>query len=239
MKPVRVRRHPRRRPESVVYRGDPVIRTDSSSRSSPFGDYLPLGTVGSEKAIIKYGQSQRESAASTLDDLLDFHVVPPTVVRMDTTGEGVAHVSVQELVPDARKWGRMTQDERDLVNRDDLFKIAIIDIITNQSDRHGGNLLVSPDNRAYAIDNEFMFGDEGWLKSVAVTEMYGKEIPRPLIKKLKALGKGDFMATFASVKVGMEEIERAWKRKVGLQKSGRIDWRLVPKPYPFVPPPTA
>src|SRR3990167_3177198 len=162
MPPVRVRRHTRRRgpsTESPVYRQRPVERTGGG----PAGDisqYGKYGTVGKSGAIVKGRRDYTladlesqiretgsakdidfaaESAVSTLDDLLRFNVVPPTAIREDVGGH---LVSAQEIVPNSVKWWSTDDRRHEEVNKSDLFKIAIIDIIVNQGDRHGGNILI-------------------------------------------------------------------------------------------------
>jgi len=240
MPPVRVRRHTRRRgpsTESPVYRQRPVERTGGG----PAGDisqYGKYGTVGKSGAIVKGRRDYTladlesqiretgsakdidfaaESAVSTLDDLLRFNVVPPTAIREDVGGH---LVSAQEIVPNSVKWWSTDDRRHEEVNKSDLFKIAIIDIIVNQGDRHGGNLLITPDNRAHAIDNEAIFSS--YRKSVAVDYMWGKEIPKDILHKLKGLDKGDFTATFAGVG-SSDDIEEAWDRKKHLEFTGIID----------------
>ena len=225
MPPVRVRRHTRRRrpsTESVVFRLSPV---DKHAIVSSWG------TVGGKPAHVKGGfyglgeteaalrrgapaYSAMESAVSTLDDLLDFGVVPPTALRLDPEEKVV---SVQEQIPNAVTWGRLSDLERAQVNRMDLMKIAVIDIIVHQADRHGGNLLVTPDNHAHAIDNEFAFGM--FRASVAIRAVQGEKIPKTILRKLKELQKEDFVSAFAGATT-MEKIEKAWERKLELERTG-------------------
>jgi len=185
------------------------------------GGFHKLGET--EAAIHGYRAYLMESAVSTLDDLLDFGVVPPTALRLDIV-ERV--VSVQEQIPNAVTWGSLSDLERARVNRMDLMKIAVIDIIVHQVDRHGGNLLVTPDNHAHAIDNElaFLFGN---TSSVAVRAVLGEKIPKTILRKLKELQKEDFVTVFAGATT-MENIEAAWERKLELERAGRIERRPFP-----------
>ena len=52
--------------------------------------------------------------------------------------------------------------------------------------------------------------------------MWGKEIPKDILHKLKGLDKGDFTATFAGVG-SSDDIEEAWDRKKHLEFTGIID----------------
>jgi len=177
--------------------------------------------LGEAEAAIRRGVPAyyaMESAVSTLDDLLDFGVVPPTAFRLDIEEKVV---SVQEQIPNAVTWSRLSDLERAQVNRMDLMKIAVIDIIVQQADRHGGNLLVTPDNHAHAIDNEFTFGAFGATRSVAIRAVRGEKIPKTILRKLKELQKEDFVSAFAGAAT-MEKIEAAWERKLELERAGRI-----------------
>jgi len=181
------------------------------------GGYHGLGEIETKMRESKaYSFSAMESAVSTLDDLLDFGVVPPTTFRLDIHEKVV---SVQEQIPDAQAWGRLSDLERAQVNRTDLMKIAVIDIIVHQADRHGGNLLVTPDNHAHAIDNELAFG--GYTSSIPVRVVQGEKIPKTIIRKLKGLQKEDFVTAFAGATT-MENIEAAWERKLELERADKF-----------------
>jgi hypothetical protein len=155
-----------------------------------------------------------EVVVSTLDDLLGFGVVPPTALRKH---DDDIMVTVQEWIPDARSFYYASVHNLP-INEEDLIKIAIIDLITAQIDRHDDNLVVTPDGHVYAIDNERIF--RGHIDSAAVQEVAGSPIPSHILAKLRDVEKGDFFAAFAGYPV--RDIEDAWKRKEAIQRKKRV-----------------
>jgi hypothetical protein len=156
-----------------------------------------------------------ESLVDTLDDLFGFGVVPPTVLRHI---DGWV-VSVQEWIPNAIDYHRAKQLGVS-VNHDDLIKIAILDIILEQGDRHTENVVVDDDIRAYAIDNELIF--VGPHFNHIVQDVEGDRIPEHILEKMRAVDKSDFMTAFAGAWIPQMELERAWGRKKKLEEMGRI-----------------
>jgi hypothetical protein len=243
-KKVPVRRYARRKPkkESPVVRGEVTGRLEDASRGrvllerdgvhavmiklASFGDKgtppekTLLEDIKSvvERKTYSFPYAYHEAMVSTLDDLLGFGVVPTTVMR--AVDERI--YSVQEWVPNTitiREAIKIGQK----INHGDLVKIAIIDIITGQGDRHDRNIVVTPGGRAYAIDNEIIFRDPvaGYMDAgIAVQQTSGERIHPHILKKLKALRKEDFITAF--IGAPKDRIENAWKRKISLEKFGRI-----------------
>ncbi|WBC13747.1 hypothetical protein O7600_21820 [Micromonospora sp. WMMA1998] len=90
----------------------------------------------------------REVAASRLDEDLGFDLVPTTARWDGPHGAG----SMQEFVENARP-GRPVTDytvpERE--------RMAVLDYISGNTDRHMGNYLTGPDGRLVAIDHGYSF----------------------------------------------------------------------------------
>jgi hypothetical protein len=177
------------------------------------------GKTGQE-IIVKpaVGPGYNESLVDTVDDLLEFDVVPPTVLRKI---DGEVY-SVQEWIPDTISLGQaLTTGKK--VNHNDLIKIAIIDIIMGQVDRHYGNVIVEPDGHAYAIDNELIFGEKigpFYKAGAALQEVSGRKIPPHILEKVKELRLEDFVTALAGTP--KESVMDAWERKTKLEQLGRI-----------------
>jgi hypothetical protein len=98
------------------------------------------------------GYYKRESAASSVADLLGFgDLVPPTTVRELDGKQG----SIQKFVPDAKA---AFQVPRELMydGEEDLSRSAAYDYIIGHCDRHFGNWLIS-DGKLALIDNGLSF----------------------------------------------------------------------------------
>lgn len=119
--------------------------------------------------------SGREVATALVDQRLGFGLVPPTAWR----GEGpLGPGSLQAYVPhDAEEnWFTWVAEERR--DRDAMARLAVLDLVVNNTDRKGGHVLVGPD-RIWAIDHGVTFHTEDKLRTVC-WELQGEPIPTVL-----------------------------------------------------------
>lgn len=110
-----------------------------------------------EKMTIKNIEARsfykREWLAFQIDRILDFDVVPPTIVREGPDGIG----SVQD-------WhiGKTLMEIKNLktsINQKHLEFIAALDVLIVSMDRHKRNIVVAPNGTAKGIDNGYILGD--------------------------------------------------------------------------------
>ena len=123
------------------------------------------------RGIPKQEMPAREYAAYILDrDVLDFGVVPETLL-MKWRGR---EASIQEFVHSGRlpremvpglfdrsqpDWKQRIAKLFMQVNLDDMLKVLILDLVVNNTDRHGKNVLVDRmRHKVWAIDNGLSFG---------------------------------------------------------------------------------
>ena len=108
---------------------------------------------------VSLGFAYREVAAHQIDQLLGLGVVPFTEEYIDSNNplhndHGSFH-SLQHFIDGSI--GRKFNDKRDaydnLVDKSEVSKTALVDILFNNQDRHDGNWMISKDNHFYAIDN--------------------------------------------------------------------------------------
>lgn len=122
---------------------------------------------------------QREAAAFLVSEALGWHIIPPTVLR-DAEPHGFGSV---QLYIDADQRAHYFSLRG---NYDDAFKrIAAFDILVNNADRKGGHILLSTDDRIWAIDHGITFHAEPKLRTV-IWEYAGEPIPEPLIDQISA-----------------------------------------------------
>ncbi len=109
------------------------------------------------------GLYQREVAAFAVSEALQWHLVPPTLVR-DDLPHGVG--SVQLFMPShfAEHYFSMRDEGTE---HDEMFRrICAFDVVINNTDRKSGHCLLSTDGRIWAIDHGIAFHREFKLRTV-------------------------------------------------------------------------
>ncbi len=125
---------------------------------------------------------RREVAAYRLSAHLGWGVVPPTVLRNGPLGPG----SLQLFVPHdpADHYFSLVEDAR---WHPQLVRLAVFDLVTNNTDRKGGHILRGlVDDRLYGIDHGLTFHVQPKLRTV-VWDLGGHPVPPPLRDDLAAL----------------------------------------------------
>lgn len=125
---------------SIMGNGDGILKTDK--QAGGWGDF-----------DIQSGFAKREVMAYELDQALELNIVPKTVPFI----EGKKYHSLQSFVPNA-KIGREASGNiySKLTDKSEPGKMMLLDTITANKDRHGGNWLISNNNgerHLHAIDN--------------------------------------------------------------------------------------
>lgn len=129
---------------------------------------VPLSETGTLRhGVEANGTAVREYAASRIDQLFGFDVVPLTVLRKEHDGQDVA--SVQEAVQPSGKeriggvtWQMyfgLKEQGKNHPAAASLMRVACLDYLLQSLDRHPNNLLFDPNNNTFkAIDNGFCMG---------------------------------------------------------------------------------
>jgi uncharacterized repeat protein (TIGR03843 family) len=128
------------------------------------------------------GLFQREVAAYELSAALGWDVVPLTLLRDDgPLGEG----SVQLFV-DAdfeQHYFTLLDDE---AHHDAFRRLAVFDVVANNTDRKSGHVLRAKDGHIWGIDNGLSFHQEFKLRTV-IWEFGGEPIPDDLLADVDRL----------------------------------------------------
>ncbi|MCB9009073.1 MAG: SCO1664 family protein [Ardenticatenaceae bacterium] len=159
--------------------------------------HLPQNTFADTRAVYKPRRGerplwdftqgtlcQRERAAFLISHALNWHLIPPTVLRDGEHGTG----SVQLFIPHDPEAHYFTF-EGDGRFREPLQKIALLDIIINNADRKAGHVLVEEKedhDRLWLIDHGISFHTEYKLRTV-IWEFAGEPIPETLLADLVSL----------------------------------------------------
>ena len=103
-----------------------------------------------------------EVAAFRMSDALGWDLVPPTVPCEGPHGEGSLQLFV-DFDP-SEHYFTLLENRPDL--HDDLRRMAVFDIVANNTDRKGGHVLLGLDGRLWGIDHGVCFSPEFKLRTV-------------------------------------------------------------------------
>ncbi len=131
------------------------------------------------------GLHLREEAAFLLSEFLGWHLVPPTVIREDAPfGVG----SLQWFIDhDGDHYFPLLETREDL--HDQFRRMAVFDLLTNNTDRKSGHVLLGRDDRVWGIDHGLCFSAEAKLRSV-IWDFAGEPIARDLVEAVVPLIHG-------------------------------------------------
>ena len=129
--------------------------------------------------------ADREYAAYLVSQALGWGVVPPTLVREGPVGRGMVQLwrepdsptEAVDLVPDGpvpdgyrHVLEAIGGDDRpvQLVHDDTpaLHRMAVFDVVTNNTDRKGGHVLAMADGHRYGVDHGICFHTDDKLRTV-------------------------------------------------------------------------
>lgn len=121
---------------------------------------------------------RRERAAFLVSKALDWHLVPPTVLRDAPLGWG----SLQHFVDHDPQEHYLTLQGRFL---EQAQRIALFDVLINNADRKSGHVIVGSGDRLWAIDHGVCFHADYKLRSV-IWDFSGEAIPAAMLECLVA-----------------------------------------------------
>jgi len=124
---------------------------------------------------------QREYAAYLVSRTLNWHMIPPTIIREGPHGVGMLQwfVNARQMV----EYGQLFEN-----HIDEFRRIALFDWLTNNADRKVGHCLEDQDRRLWFIDHGLTFNVVPKLRTV-VWEFSEQPVPDNLLSDLKMLGR--------------------------------------------------
>jgi hypothetical protein len=122
---------------------------------------------------------KRERAAYVVSGALGWHFIPPTIIRNGPHGVG----SFQLLVDADPQADYFAYRERYL---DDLRRIALFDVMTNNADRKAGHCLLDRQGRLWGIDHGLTFNTAYKLRTV-IWDFAGEPMPPRLLDQVEKL----------------------------------------------------
>ena len=128
------------------------------------------------------GLYQREVAAYLVSEALGWRIVPETVARDEAPlGPG----SLQRFVPADFRQHYFTLLEHE-EHHDALRRIAVFDLLVNNTDRKSGHCLLGEDGRIWAIDHGVCFHQQPKLRTV-IWDFAGEDIAEALLHDVARL----------------------------------------------------
>lgn len=128
------------------------------------------------------GLYRREVAAYELSRALGWNQVPCTVLRDGPHGEGSMQLFV-DFDPHEHYF-TLLESHPDL--HDELRRMAVFDIVANNTDRKGGHVLLGTDGAVWGIDHGVCFSDDFKLRTV-IWDFAGEPISDHMLEPLESL----------------------------------------------------
>ncbi len=124
---------------------------------------------------------RREFASFLLSRILGWPNIPLTLVRDGPYGIGMFQHFV-DCDPDVTYFDII----KETATYEDLCKIMVFDLVTNNADRKGGHCLIDSDLRIWSIDHGLTFHPSFKLRTVMM-EFWGQPVPDGLVADLATL----------------------------------------------------
>lgn len=127
------------------------------------------------------GLHTRERAAFLLSEHLGWHIVPPTVTRSGPFGIG----SLQWYIDnDGTHYFPLLETRSDL--HDQFRRMAVFDLLANNTDRKSGHVLLDAGGHVWGIDHGLCFHTQPKLRTV-IWDFAGEEIGEQLVAAVAPL----------------------------------------------------
>jgi uncharacterized repeat protein (TIGR03843 family) len=198
---------------------------------------------------------QREVAAYQLSRLLNWNIIPPTIIKPDGP-HGIGSIQLfinhdpnehyfylQETLGIS---GEINYEKSNSVKRTNplvkldysFLKLAILDIIINNADRKAGHILRDQEDNIWGIDNGLSFHTERKLRTV-IWDYSGVEIPTDWssqLEKLHALITDSSSDQQLFSMLSEEEISAMLARLENLIKTGTLPEMFYERcvPWPLI-----
>jgi uncharacterized repeat protein (TIGR03843 family) len=158
----------------------------------------------------------REYAAWLVSEALGWRVVPPTVLREGEHGFGSVQLYIDH--DDEQHFFTFREDE---AAHDQLRRICVFDLITNNADRKSGHCLRDGDGRVWAIDHGICFAAEHKLRTV-IWDFAMQRIPDDILGAVQSLrnrlDSDDWIVRTLRQLLDEDEIQALMRRMDGVLK---------------------
>jgi hypothetical protein len=162
----------------------------------------------------------REFAAWLVSEELGWDIVPPTTLREGPAGFGAVQLFVEE---DGDTDVRMLPQS----HPEELQKMALFDVIVNNTDRKAGHLIVDTRGKLWGVDHGICFSDEPKLRTV-VWVYESEEIPVGLLEDVERFARSGAGASSLGELLNAAELEALCERTSEVLRTKRYP---APDPY--------
>lgn len=140
-----------------------LVTLDAGAEGRSFAVYKPARGEYPLSDFETGSLYRREVGTWLVDSVLGWNLVPPTVVHEGRHGVGSLQIFVE-----SKSEGEIAVD--------DLRRLTLLDVITNNADRKGEHLLLGRDGTLWGIDHGLTFNAQPKLRTV-LWHFAGDEIP--------------------------------------------------------------
>jgi uncharacterized repeat protein (TIGR03843 family) len=172
---------------------------------------------------------KREHLAFRVSEALGWGLVPPTVVREAEYGVGSIQLFIE--AEKGRHYFNLLEE-----HRSEMVRIAVYDILINNTDRKGGHVLLDCDGRLWCIDHGLSMLPEPKLRTV-MWDLEGEAVPKGLKDDLARLREDDGLRDTIHSLLGRAEADAFYERAEVLVSSTTLPldayadhWRPYPLP---------
>ncbi|MEW6716925.1 MAG: SCO1664 family protein [Chloroflexota bacterium] len=124
--------------------------------------------------------TKREVAAYLVSQALGWHLIPPTVYRLEAPhGPG----SLQQFIQHDPQYHYFNFRPEHLLR---LRPVALLDVLINNADRKGSHLILDPQDNLWAIDHGVCFHEDDKLRTV-IWDFAGEPIPEEMMDDINSL----------------------------------------------------
>ncbi len=172
---------------------------------------------------------KREYAAYLLSEILDWNIVPFTIIRDGPHGIG----SVQQFIEHDPRQNYYTLEDG---CADQLRVIACFDLVANSTDRKANHLLMSDSGKIWSIDHGLTFHSDMKVRTV-IWDFCSEPIPTPLLESVAQLRER--LELPASRDIGMPDqlldLVTVLPEDEVVALKRRLDWVLEERVFPGLP----
>jgi hypothetical protein len=171
---------------------------------------------------------RREYAAYLVSEALDWHLVPPTIVREDGLEMGLGILQLFVVHDPSRHFFNLREGREA-----EMQRIALFDWLCNNADRKGGHCLLDLNDHLWCIDHGITFHSEDKLRTV-IWDFQAMPVPEPLLQDVRHFA--EMLQDDTEIRASLAELLLPHEMVRLIERAAEIDaQRVFPPPPPYRP----